>query len=118
MRQQSRFLEYASTCAVEVVERSRVPRLLQEILHFRIDGLRSVPEAEQNLGAAHSLAAANDIEDLIQRHVFCSRFSGGFSKRAITAEVAAEIGQGNEHLGREGDNLAFVPVPQRCSSSK
>src|ERR1044071_10046359 len=81
-------------------------------LHLRINRFRLVTEAEEHFRAAELLALLDDAENLVDRHRFRAWLLRRFAKRAIAAEIPAEIGQWHEDLRREGHHAPFVPIAQ------
>ena len=59
---------------------------------------RLIAEAEEHFRATEALAVIDDAQNLVQRHGLRAGFIRGFSKRAVAAKVAAQIGQRHKNF--------------------
>jgi hypothetical protein len=79
--------------------------------------LGPLAEGEEGLGAAGVGAGAGDGEDLLRAEVRRGEVGGGLGEGAVAAAVPAQLGQGDEHLGRPRDPAAGGGVPDGAGSA-
>jgi len=112
-RQNSNLLQRRLAGIVKIVERALESELREKHLHLGIDRLRLVAEAEERFGAAEKFSAPRDRENFVDRHRLRAGFVRRFAERAVAAEIAAEVCERDENLGRERDRSTFMAVAQR-----
>ena len=97
----------------EVVDGRGVAVLVQPLAGRGVPLLGALAEREQRLVAARRLAGPGDLQDLLGREVGRLDPSRGRGEGAVAAPVAAQAGQGDEHLGGVRHPTAVGQVPHR-----
>ncbi len=106
--QQPGLLEHPDRHRADVGERGVVALLVEPLPRLRPPVLGPVAQGEQRLEAAELGPLAGDLEDLVggEEHPVPGplQLTGRLHERAVVAAVAAQLGDGDEHLGRVGDH--------------
>ncbi len=68
-------------------------------------------QSEESLVGTRDHASPGDFENLFGGEVGRLQPGGGFSESAVATPVAAELGEGDEDLGGEGDSRAGLVSP-------
>ena len=104
VRQQPGLLEHPDRHRPHVVQRRVVATLVEPLPGLVPPRLRPVTEREQRLLATQFGTATRHVEDLVGLHVHAHalrpQLAGNRDERAVVAGVAAQMGDGNEHLAR------------------
>ena len=103
-------LQYFGGYVGQILQRRPAPRIVEPLLSLRVTLLRMLSKGEERLGAAQTLSCAGYLQRLLRGHVEGFSLGGRLTEGAVAAEVAAQPGQGNEHLGGEGDDAFLAPV--------
>ena len=74
--------------------------------------LGPVSQGEQGLVATRRGAGAGDVQDFFRRQIGSLAPARRLREHAVMTHIAAEPGQGDEHLGGIGDDLSVALVPQ------
>ena len=74
--------------------------------------LGPVSQGEQGLVATRRGAGAGDVQDFLRRQIGSLASARRLREHAVMTHIAAEPGQGDEHLRRIGDDLAVALIPQ------
>src|SRR5215831_14488175 len=86
------------------MQRTAKPESSQRLTHRREQHLGLVAEREQRFGAVQLLALARDVQHFVRRHGMRTGLAWIAAKSAVSAVVAAQVGQGDENLARVGDH--------------
>src|ERR1700722_616426 len=89
------------------MQRGSVAKVGESLAHLGEKQFRLVAQAEQSFGAAEFLAGAGDGENLVRGHGVRAGVSGIAAEGAVSAVIAAEIGQREEDLTRVSDDAGF-----------
>ena len=110
MRQEPGLAENSLRRAGDIVERRLTAERLELVTRDPVAQLGLVAECEQRFAAAGGSAGTGDREHFVDRHVSALTAPGRVRERAVVADVAAELRQRDEDLGRIGDQatMAFV----------
>ncbi len=104
MRQQTGLLQHPDGHRPHVVQRRIVATLVEPLPGLVPPRLRPVTERKQRLLATQFGTATRHLEDLVGLHVHAGalrpQLAGNRDERAVVAGVAAQMGDGNEHLAR------------------
>jgi len=73
-----------------------------------------VPEGEEGLLAAGRRPSPGDGENVVAGEIGTLAGPRRLGKGAVVADVAAELGEGDEHLAGVGNQVAVAAVPQEC----
>ena len=101
VREQTRRLEYVSTCRNQVVHRRCVSVFVEPGSRLGVPVFGVLAEGEQSFVAPGECTLGRDRFDLIQRQVRGREVSRGLRERAITATVSTQMGERDEYLRRE-----------------
>ena len=112
MGQQGSFFQDQAAHIRQIVEGGPVAPLPEPVRRFRVALLGTLSQGEQRLGAAEFFACFGHSQDLVGGHVEFGSGIGVLAEGAVAAEVAAESGEGNEHLGGKADHLPPATVAQ------
>ena len=112
MREETGLVENAGADLAQIAERRAVPQRAEDGAVLGEEGLGLVAQREQGLLGAEPGARVREGQHLIGRHREGARFAGILPERAVAAVVAAERGERDEDLGREGDAPAVAAVSQ------
>ncbi len=117
--QETRLVQDAAADLAQVAERRPVAHRAQEGAVLGEERLGLVAQREQGFLGAEPRARAGQGQHLVGRHREGARLARILPERAIAAVVAAERGERDEDLGREGNSPAPAPVAQgRCGSEE
>ena len=112
VRQQPGLLEHADRHRAHVVQRRVVAALVQPLPGLVPARLRPIAEREKRFLATQFSAAAGDVEDLVGLHEHAealgAQLAGNGDEGAVVAGVAAQMGDGDEHLARVADRQPAV----------
>ena len=112
VRQQPGLLEHADRHRPHVVQRGVIATLVEPLLGLVPACLRAVAQGEKRFLATQFGAAPGHVEDLVGLHVHAhalgAQLAGHRDERAVVAGVAAQMGDGNEHLARVADRQPAV----------
>jgi hypothetical protein len=114
MRKEAGLFQHQLAHRGEVFERSVMAQLFQERFRFRKNTLGLIAQAEQRLFASGAAPSFGYGENLIRQHV------GGLARlrvrpeSAVTAIVAAQVGERNENFPRIADRTALGAVAHGC----
>ena len=111
MGQQRGLLQHKLAAVGEVFQGAAEPVLRQPRLGLRVPLLGTLAQGEQCLGTPQILTSPCHGQHLFRGHVKAVRFIRALAKGAIATKIATQPGQGNEHLGREGDNPSPSVIP-------
>ena len=113
--QQAGLLDHGPARRLQVVDGGGVAVVVQPLAGHRVAVLGCLAQGEEGLVAAGGPAGPGDVEHLVDREVGRLQPGRGLGEGAVAAAVAAQHGQGDEHLGREGDPVAvgLVDAPGR-----
>ena len=114
MRQQAGLTQHPSGDMLQVAEGRVEPELGQGLAGGGIAQLRLVAEGEQGLLAARRDAASGDLQDLVGGQVGPGHLPRRLGEGAVVANVAAELGQRDEHLARIGQDAAEGVLANRA----
>src|SRR3954453_17282978 len=112
MREQAGLLEHESSTARHVVERRRAPTRGELVASDAVAKLRLVAQGEERLAAPGCSPRAGDLEHLVLAHVRRLPPPWRPRERAVAADIAAELRQRDEDLGRIGDEPAVTELPK------
>ena len=112
VRQQAGLAQHQSAHRGEIRDRRLVAERRQRLARGVVAQLRLVAEGEQRLGAARRRAGPGDGQHLIRRQEGRLARLGPFGEGAVVANIAAEMGERNEHLARIGDQPAVAAIAQ------
>ena len=96
-------LEHRRARGHEVVDGRRVAVGGEPVGGHRVAVLGRLAEREERFVAADRGAPARDVEHVVDREVRSLEVCGRLGERAVTAAVAAQHRERDEHLRREGD---------------
>ena len=118
VRQQPGLLQHPDRHRPHVVQRRVVAALVEPLAGLVPPRLGTVAEREKRFLAAQFGTAAGDVEDLVGLHVHAEALGAQLARdgdeRAVVAGVAAQMGDGDEHLARIADRQPPVrPAPTR-----
>ena len=108
VRQQAGFAQHQFAHGFQIMQRAAIAKLAQGFAHLGKQRLRAVAEREQRLGAAQLLACLRDRENFVGRHGVRARVAGIAAVGAVSAIIAAEVGQRDKHLARVGDDAGTI----------
>ena len=112
VRQQPGLLQHADRHRPHVVQRRVVAAFVEPLPGFVPARLRAVAEREKRFLATQFGAAAGHVEDLVGLHVHAHALGAQLARhrdeRAVVAGIAAQMGDGNEHLARVADRQPAV----------
>ncbi len=97
----------------QVSERGPVSHPAEEVAVLGEERLGLVAEGEERLLRPEALAGLGEGQDLLGRHREGAGLARVLPERAVPAVIAAERGQRDEDLGREGDAPPAASVPER-----
>ncbi len=106
VRQQAGLLQHQPRHGGEIGERRRVAERGQFLARLPVAQLRLVAEREQGLVAAGPRAGARDGEHLVRGEEGALAAPRRMGEGAVVADIAAELGERDEHLARDGDDVA------------
>ena len=101
--QQPGLLDHQAARMGQVVHRRRVAVLGQPGPSRRVAVLGALAQGEQGFVAPGVAPGAGDGHDVVEGQVGGLQPGGSLGERAVAAAVPAQHGEGDEHLGREGD---------------
>ena len=104
MRQQSGLAQNQFAHGFEIVQRGFVPEMMKRLAHLWKKQFRLVAQREQSLRASKFFAGASNFQNLIRRHGVRAGVAGVAAEGAVSAIVAAEIGQWQKNFARVGDD--------------
>ncbi len=110
MGQEAGLLQHRLARGRQVVDGRRVTVALEPSACHRIPILGSLPESEESLMATGGPAGTGDVQHFFDRQVGGVQPGRCLGEGAVAAPVAAQHGEGDEHLGREGDPVAVGRV--------
>ena len=100
--QQAGLLEHGGAGRGQVVDGRGVAVVGQPLGGGRVAVLGALAQGEERLVAAGGPSGPGDVEDLVEREVGRLQPGRGLGEGAVAAPVAAQHGQRDEDLGREG----------------
>ncbi len=106
-------VEHRSRRVDEVFDRRRVSQRSQFFLCLLISQLRLVAQRKERFTTVGGCPPLGDIEDLIEIQVGSLPRSRRLGERAVVTDVAAQLGEGDEHLSRVGHRSPEPCIPQR-----
>ena len=112
VRQQAGLVQHQRAHRAQIVDRRLVPERGQRLARGAVAQLRLVAEGEQRLGAARGRPGARDRQHLVRRKIGGPPGARPLGERAVVADVAAQLGQRNEHFARVRDEAAMPLVAQ------
>src|SRR6266700_5918645 len=92
---------------LEVVQSRLVAEVPEGLPHLGEEQFGLVAETEESFGASELFASAGDFEELVRSHRVGAGIAGIAAEGAVSAVVAAEIGQGQEDLAGIGDGAGL-----------
>jgi hypothetical protein len=98
VRQQAGFLEHPLGDVVQVVEGGFEAHGGERFPGGLVAQLRLLAEGEQRFLAAHGGTVAGDLQHLVHGQVGRLQLARHLGERAVVADVAAQVGERNEHL--------------------
>src|SRR4051812_17598833 len=110
MREQAGLLEHESSTAHQVVERRRAPTRGELVASDAVAKLRLVAQGEERLAAPGCSPRVRDLEHLVLAHVRRLPPPWRPRERAVPADIAAELRQRDEDLGRIGDEPSVTEL--------
>ncbi len=112
MRQQPGLLEDADRHRAHIVQCRVVAALVEPLPRLFPTVFGSVAEREKCFLATEFSAATGDVEDLVGLHEHAetlrAQLAGDGDERAVVTRVAAQMGDGDEHLARIADRQPAV----------
>ena len=90
-----------------------MPHRREFVARRAIAKLGLVAKGEQRLVAARRLGRARDAENFVDGQEGAFPCAGRLCEDAIMADIAAQSGQRDESLGREGDGVAMGEIAPR-----
>jgi hypothetical protein len=112
VRQESRLLEDEARAPGEVLERRAASERRQLLPRDSVAPLRLVPEREERLVTPRSDPRPSHVEDLVLAQVRTLAAPRRLRERAVMADVAAELRQRDEDLGRVRHERAVALIPE------
>ena len=98
-------------CGVHQVVDGRLEAHAGECLARRaVSALRLIAQREQRLRAPGRGAAPRDVDGLVHCEVRRADVAGGLREGAVPAHVAAQLGEGDEDLGRVRHDVARAAI--------
>ena len=107
MRQQGGLAQHQFAHGFEIVQRRLVAEVAQRLAHLGEEQFGLVAQAEERFGASELFAGAGDLEDFVGRHGVRAGVAGIAAEGAVSAIVAAEVGQRQENFARIGDDAGL-----------
>ena len=107
MRQQAGLAQHQFAHGFEIVQRGLVAEMPQGLAHLGKEQFGLVAQAEESLGAAEFFSGAGDREDFVGSHGMSAGIAGIAAEGAVSAVVAAEIGQRQKNFARIGDDAGL-----------
>ena len=104
VRQQAGLLEHPPRDLGEIVERGRVAQRGQRLARHAVAALGLVAEREQRLVAAGRGAGLRDRQHLVDRQIGRLQVARRMREGAVVADVAAQLGERDEHFPRVADD--------------
>src|SRR5580765_1685571 len=98
MRQKTGLAQHKFAHRLEIMQSRFVAEVPKSVAHFRKQEFGLVPQAEQSLGTTGLFSGTSDCEDFFWGHCVGARITRIAPEGAVSAIVAAEIGQGDEYL--------------------
>src|SRR5262245_61381328 len=112
MPEQPRLLEHELAHACEVFDRRLAAERGQLVAGDAVAPLGLVAEREQGLGTAGGGTGSGDVEHLVGGQVRTLSAARRAGERAVVADVAAELRQRNDDLGRVRDGGLRTQAPR------
>ena len=112
--EQAGLLDHQPAHGRQIVDRRRVPVRRQPVPGHRVTLLGLLAQGEEGLVATGRLPGPGDREDLLGRQVGRGQPGRRLGEGAVATAVAAQHGQRDEDLGREGDPPAVCLVTCRA----
>ena len=110
MGQEAGLLQHRPARGRQIVDSRRVTVALEPPACHRIPILGSLPEREESLMATGGPTGTGDVQHVFDRQVGGVQPGRCLGEGAVATAVAAQHGEGDEHLGREGDPVAVGRV--------
>ncbi len=107
MREQAGLAQHQFAHGFKVVQRGLVAEVAQGFAHLGEKQFGLVAEREEGFGASQFFAGAGDCENFVGSHRVRAGIAGIAAEGAVSAVVAAEIGQRQEDFSRVGDDAGL-----------
>jgi len=107
VREQAGFAQHQFAHSFEIMQGGVITEAPEGGAHLWKEQLGLVAEAEEGFRASEFLASAGDGQDFFGSQGVGSRLAGVAAKGAISAIIAAQVGQRNENLARIGDDFGL-----------
>ena len=112
VRKQARFIKHQLSHVSQVRQRGLLTQFLQTVARRLVAQLRFVAEREQRLLAAGFGAVLCDLQHFFWCQVRRLDLPWHLGKRAIVADITAQMGQRDKHFSRVGHRVLVPTVPQ------
>ena len=111
MGKEAGLVEHRLACGHQVLDRGGEAVVAEPLFGHRVTVLGALAQGEEGLVTPRRPPRPSDVEDLVDGEV--GRLDPGrcLGERAVAATVAAQHGQRDEHLGREGDPASVSRIP-------
>ena len=100
------------------MQRAAIAKLAQGFAHLGKQRLWAVAQREQRFGAAQLFALLRDRQNFVGRHGVRTRLAGIAAVGAVSAIIAAEVGQRDKHFARVGDDAGTILLLEGARSRK
>ncbi len=89
------------------MKRGFIAEMAEGFAHLGKEEFRLVSETEEGLGASEFFSGAGDLENFVRRHGVCAGVAGIAAEGAVSAVIAAEIGEREKNFARVSDDAGF-----------